>query len=702
MGLRIKNINRSRVALWKHKPAMTAVLFIFAASLVYGVVASAKFVEASGTPFVAEATCVDGKAVLTLTTRQADLPGVKTGVSKWHAEVIYKTSKYGIKKHTLSENDVDVLTINTEKEILDAVEATARVVGGYTTETDVVLWGKKIISYDTLHIYDKTLTYTSSPVDCTPLHETPVYHSPDDGAIITKAPGGGSKKEGQIHLNLQMSRRQDDRNEIRYAKSLEELEVAPWVSTAYGGQSSYLNVELPNGTYYWQARARHKDDREGKYWSEPTVPRSFTVDLKPAVDEHPISPTGLKLEYLDGDKLTQLAPNAYIVKDSTKTLKLSWTNNFVPVQEKIIITTPENSFDHFLGAPWDHAHLNSDVTKRFGANGEGEYTYRVATRNADGHWSQPTEDVITVIYDKTRPEIELIAPDEGSYNPSEYSVSSKDNFALNIVTANLYDGADKLIKSCTVLVPQGENEYKLTCPAPDNLEDGSYTIRYNATDKAGNMSQTKKSHFTVDNTEEEITPSPENPVVDGEGGDDDDATSSQGGGSDEQNPEATPLARGTTFSRPSGPSSSGTVVSAVELGARESAVVAQNQDNMDVAEAITNDGGGEVLSARTVTSGQSWSLVNVLLTLGVALVGSAVLFGMGRGESRQQNVVRALSLMPIVGAVLLLFAVEDFTMSMGLVNSWTWLVAIIAVVQAVILSVTKMQARYSQQYNQYA
>lgn len=105
--------------------------------------------------------------------------------------------------------------------------------------------------------------------------QPPSYHSPADGKVLTELPGGVAKKAGQVHLNLQGI--SNHRYEIRYASSLEALESTSWVLTGGGGQYTFINVELPNGTYYWQARTRHKDDKLN--WSAPTTPRSFTVAL---------------------------------------------------------------------------------------------------------------------------------------------------------------------------------------------------------------------------------------------------------------------------------------------------------------------------------------------------------------------------------------------------------------------------------------
>lgn len=105
--------------------------------------------------------------------------------------------------------------------------------------------------------------------------------------------------------------------------------------------------------------------------------------------------------------------------------------------------------------------------------------------------------------DTEKPTVELLNPEAGSYNPTQYQVKAIDDKKLEIVTANLYKGSD-LLKSCSERNLDA-SEYTLTCPVPADLANGTYSIRYNAKDQASKLSQTMSSTFMVDTTDPTAT-----------------------------------------------------------------------------------------------------------------------------------------------------------------------------------------------------
>ncbi|HMS93188.1 MAG TPA: Ig-like domain-containing protein [Candidatus Saccharibacteria bacterium] len=131
----------------------------------------------------------------------------------------------------------------------------------------------------------------------------------------------------------------------------------------------------------------------------------------------------------------------------------------------------------------------------------------VVLRGTDGagntrYWNNNASNRQHVFYvDNTRPVVELVSPVGASYNPVNYEVKATDNLALQTVTAHIYDAAGTtLVKNCSSTVtPDGADEYNLVCPVSSlGLSDGTYTIRYNAADKAGNIAVTKTATFTID------------------------------------------------------------------------------------------------------------------------------------------------------------------------------------------------------------
>lgn len=130
--------------------------------------------------------------------------------------------------------------------------------------------------------------------------------------------------------------------------------------------------------------------------------------------------------------------------------------------------------------------------------GEGVHHFCVAAVDALGNTSA-CSSAFSITYDKTKPTVALNAPAASASvtSPVTVSVTASDETALNRVTANIYSGAT-LVKSCSTSgsVPVGGTTYMLTC-SPAALAPGAYTIRYNATDRAGNISNTTTTAFTV-------------------------------------------------------------------------------------------------------------------------------------------------------------------------------------------------------------
>lgn len=137
----------------------------------------------------------------------------------------------------------------------------------------------------------------------------------------------------------------------------------------------------------------------------------------------------------------------------------------------------------------------------------------VSLRGTDGvgntrYWNNNASNRQHVFYvDNTRPVVELVSPVGASYNPVNYEVKATDNLALQTVTAHIYNATNTtLVKNCSSTVtPDGADEYNLVCPVSSlGLANGTYTIRYNATDKAGNIATTETATFTIDTTKPTI------------------------------------------------------------------------------------------------------------------------------------------------------------------------------------------------------
>ena len=116
-------------------------------------------------------------------------------------------------------------------------------------------------------------------------------------------------------------------------------------------------------------------------------------------------------------------------------------------------------------------------------------------------------------------------------------------------------------------------------------------------------------------------------------------------------------------------------------------------DNGAVAGARTNNNGkdsekGQVLAAEDAKD--SWSLINLLLTIGIGAASIISLLGL-LGSSRKDRKLasRLLTIVPAAGAVVALLLIEDFSGSMIWVNIWSLLIGALAVIQMIILGMSK-------------
>ena len=96
---------------------------------------------------------------------------------------------------------------------------------------------------------------------------------------------------------------------------------------------------------------------------------------------------------------------------------------------------------------------------------------------------------------------EVLQPNFGLVTKTDFTfeVKATDNEALSKVIANLKDENGGHLSSCINESAGGATEYTATCVVDvDSLAEGIYIMRTNATDEAGNLSQTLSHQFIVD------------------------------------------------------------------------------------------------------------------------------------------------------------------------------------------------------------
>ena len=103
--------------------------------------------------------------------------------------------------------------------------------------------------------------------------------------------------------------------------------------------------------------------------------------------------------------------------------------------------------------------------------------------------------VVTVTADKTRPQVSLIGPTTaGPFAALAVTVDASDGGGLQRIVANIYKGST-LVKSTQSAM---NGAVSGTHAANVVLPSGTYTIKYNSQDLAGNISATKTFEFVVD------------------------------------------------------------------------------------------------------------------------------------------------------------------------------------------------------------
>lgn len=144
----------------------------------------------------------------------------------------------------------------------------------------------------------------------------------------------------------------------------------------------------------------------------------------------------------------------------------------------------------------DHGEPDITVTERDGA-------YWFASTEAWNYFWNPAFTVtLEELPDTVRPQVALISPTTaGPFQALSVQVDATDNKGLQRIVANIYkDG--KLVTS-TQSAQNGAASGTHT--ATVTLPDGAYTVKYNAQDLAGNISQTSSFAFTIDATAPKAT-----------------------------------------------------------------------------------------------------------------------------------------------------------------------------------------------------
>ncbi|WP_157570942.1 family 78 glycoside hydrolase catalytic domain, partial [Nocardioides insulae] len=153
-----------------------------------------------------------------------------------------------------------------------------------------------------------------------------------------------------------------------------------------------------------------------------------------------------------------------------------------------------SEFENIPGVSFEGmAERNGLTTAKF-TLGAGGYEFTidgasVTASIADGYVAPETDEV--------RPEVSLVSPTTtGPFKQLTIQVDATDNQGLAKIVANLYQG-NTLIKSTQTPI---DGATAATHTATITPPEGTYTLKYNAHDQAGNISQTGTTTLTIDTT----------------------------------------------------------------------------------------------------------------------------------------------------------------------------------------------------------
>lgn len=122
----------------------------------------------------------------------------------------------------------------------------------------------------------------------------------------------------------------------------------------------------------------------------------------------------------------------------------------------------------------------------------GEYTIRYNAHDTAGNVSRTQTQAFVV--DRTRPTVELQQPSSASGTNLQIEIDAADAYGIDRIVANIYQGSTLITSTQIRIGGEASGVHQATVTLPP----GSYTVRYNARDVAGNVSVTSTVPFTIE------------------------------------------------------------------------------------------------------------------------------------------------------------------------------------------------------------
>lgn len=130
---------------------------------------------------------------------------------------------------------------------------------------------------------------------------------------------------------------------------------------------------------------------------------------------------------------------------------------------------------------------------------DGNYGLTVIAKDDAGNTNGGGAHLKPFTIDNTKPTVALVNPGKTVFTASDsLTFIAEDNTALNRIVANIRDSSNTLV--LPTQSPASGADYHEYVLSLSGLVDGTYSVRYNSQDSAGNISSTHTFAFTVDST----------------------------------------------------------------------------------------------------------------------------------------------------------------------------------------------------------
>lgn len=268
-----------------------------------------------------------------------------------------------------------------------------------------------------------------------------------------------------------------------------ELRVLALVTTF-----AILSSLVPVGFYVAQA-----DELPGEE-------EASTLDLpKPEItNDWPTEEVSDESESADTTRpvIVVLEPTTMLSTDRDFTITVKATDNVALDRVVVNIRNSENKNigTCLLKSASGQTEFTTSCTVDVSDWGAGDFKFRTNARDMAGNVSNTISQNFT-IFDDTKPVTRLLTPITGLVTSSDFNVTirSTDNILLSKMVVNIKDATGKHIMSCMNQKVHSEDETRTCTVDVSKLGSGSFQLKANATDTAGNVSNTIFQTFTITN-----------------------------------------------------------------------------------------------------------------------------------------------------------------------------------------------------------